>query len=636
MAEPLSTNVTIEPCLESSVYEYSLDGEKIKSTQSMSDHFTKILSRMELNDLRSEDSIDTPTDDERRIVNGGKNTFGAFFEQMRQAYIEVCALHDILSLVSSRRYFNLSANVADMEETLNSGNSRQQRELLVRQSQDMIQKSWASKRTSARQAADVLLSSYQRFMQIINTTSGNAENFHVQLSNLRQRWKIRKQNNTNRYLGDLSFRSAGSFYPFKMQFEVTKADSHKRTQNNSIEVIIPEELQVRVILKIVIETKDRQILLRTYSTMMANDTIINSQDNSYDSILENAQRTVFLKELFSQLCREASDITNIIQPTVMRNSIKCWILSDVMMTISLLRASEFDPTIDGESTHSGAHIGLLEYSLCALLRQQFLRNFHYSQLKPSTLMLGVPALRRVAGVSAFNYNQLKSISENKSILQTIIELSQHQVVRARILDLLNNLSANSDINMIINVSAFSSTTSTYGRIHLISPGYDMLCRWSYMFQIEECQVKIQYKSHLIEFQHHIEEVQRFFINQIAYFKFTVACTLAKIFGWSLVGSSMAPTVGRLTEIQFSAQLNHTQISTSIGIRIGDDLQLQVAIRKRRDHNDDTVMDDDSTDRTGGSRGVKYDPIDLDNYCGISTLQKFEMFIASLLHEEKQR
>ena len=125
----------------------------------------------------------------------------------RQAHIEVCALHDILSLVISRRYFNLSANVVDMEESLNSGNTRQQRDLLARQSQDIIHKSWMSKRTSARQAADVLLSSFERFMKIINTTSGNLENFHVQLSNLRQRWKIRKQNNTNRYLGDLSFRS---------------------------------------------------------------------------------------------------------------------------------------------------------------------------------------------------------------------------------------------------------------------------------------------------------------------------------------------------------------------------------------------------------------------------------------------
>jgi hypothetical protein len=35
--------------------------------------------------------------------------------------------------------------------------------------------------------------------------------------------------------------------------------------------------------------------------MMANDTIMNVQDNSYDSLLENAQRTVFLKELFSQV-----------------------------------------------------------------------------------------------------------------------------------------------------------------------------------------------------------------------------------------------------------------------------------------------------------------------------------------------
>ncbi|CAF2678340.1 unnamed protein product [Rotaria sp. Silwood2] len=307
-----------------------------------------------------------------------------------------------------------------------------------------------------------------------------------------------------------------------------------------------------------------------------------------------------------------------------------------MMTISLLRTSEFDPSIQTESTLCGAHIGLLEYSLCALLRQQFLRNFHYSQLKPSTLMLGVPALRRIAGVNAFNYNQLKSISENKSILQTIIDLAQHQVIRARILNVLNNLATNCDINMTVNISAFSSTTSTYGRVHLIAPGYDVLCRWSYMFQIEECQVKIQYKSHLVEFQHHVEEVQRFFINQIACFKFTIACTLAKIFGWLVVGSTMAPTVGRLSEIQFSAQLDHSQIPTSIGIRIGDDLQLQIAVRKRRERNDDTHMDDDSNERIGGAKGIKYDSINLDDYCGISTLQKFEMFISSLLHQEKQQ
>lgn len=104
----------------------------------------------------------------------------------------------------SRRYFNLSPNVTDIEENLTS---RQQQNYLARQSQDIMLKSLISKRTSARQAADVLLSSYERFMKIINTTSANSENFHVQLSNLRQRWKIRKQNNTNRYLGDLSFRS---------------------------------------------------------------------------------------------------------------------------------------------------------------------------------------------------------------------------------------------------------------------------------------------------------------------------------------------------------------------------------------------------------------------------------------------
>ena len=65
------------------------------------------------------------------------------------------------------------------------------------------------------------------------------------------------------------------------------------------------------------------------------------------------------------------------------------ILSDVVMTISLYRANEFDPQMEGEGAfHQGSHIGLLEYSLCALLRQQYIRHFRFSALKPSTLMLG--------------------------------------------------------------------------------------------------------------------------------------------------------------------------------------------------------------------------------------------------------
>lgn len=160
-------------------------------------------------------------------------------------------MHDILSLVLTRHYFNLFSNVPETDD-----NSRHQRELLARESQDIIQKSWISKRQSAKQAADVLLSSVERLMKIINTSSGNPENFHAHLSNLRQRWKIQKHANSNRYLGDLSFRSAGLSYPLKTQFEVTKADGHKRTQQNSIEVIIPEDLQVRMFLRIDIETSE--------------------------------------------------------------------------------------------------------------------------------------------------------------------------------------------------------------------------------------------------------------------------------------------------------------------------------------------------------------------------------------------
>lgn len=138
-----------------------------------------------------------------------KNSSLHSFHFSRHAYVEVCGLYDTLSLVMSTKpqYFKLMPNLPDGDDLHNNVN-RQQREMQIRQqNQDTMHKSWISKRTSARQAADVLLQSYERFMKIINTTSGNLENFHGHLSNLRQRWKIRKQNQTNRYLGDLSFRS---------------------------------------------------------------------------------------------------------------------------------------------------------------------------------------------------------------------------------------------------------------------------------------------------------------------------------------------------------------------------------------------------------------------------------------------
>ena len=48
------------------------------------------------------------------------------------------------------------------------------------------------------------------------------------------------------------------------------------------------------------------------------------------------------------------------------------------------------------------------------------------------------------------------------------------------------------------------------------------------------------------------------------------------------------------------------------------------------------MMDDDLPHERAALGIKYDPVHLDDYCGTSTLQKFEMFIASLIHAEKQQ
>ena len=75
---------------------------------------------------------------------------------------------------------------------------------------------------------------------------------------------------------------------------------------------------------------------------------------------------------------------------------------------------------------------------------------------------------------------------------------------------------------------------------------------------------------------------------------------------------------------------------SVGVRIGDDLLLQVAVYRRRSNNGiiERSMDQDSQERS--TIGIKYEPIDLDNYCGTNVFQKFEMFITSLIFEEKDQ
>lgn len=246
------------------------------------------------------------------------------------------------------------------------------------------------------------------------------------------------------------------------------------------------------------------------------------------------------------------------------------ILSDVVMTISLYRANEFDAQMEGDGAFChGSHVGLLEYSLCALLRQQYIRHFRFSALKPSTLMLGekktledwfrnaktffsrsaCPTHRRnqrfqLPAVTGDDGQQndspddrrTRSTSNHSRAVRNVVafgaSIEKFSLSRRRILDLFDQIANQCDVTMVVNVSAFSSMTSTYGRIQLIPPGYDALCRsvicrrsrrssfhlrhfsWSYMFQIEECQVRLQYKSHCIEFHHHLEELQRFFLHQV--------------------------------------------------------------------------------------------------------------------------
>ncbi|CAF1954197.1 unnamed protein product, partial [Rotaria magnacalcarata] len=81
-----------------------------------------------------------------------------------------------------------------------------------------------------------------------------------------------------------------------MEFEVAKVNSNKCTHDNSINVIIPEELQVCCNSKKDTDTRClnyEQILFRKYSTTMVNGTIMNMDNNSYDPLVENAQLTMF-------------------------------------------------------------------------------------------------------------------------------------------------------------------------------------------------------------------------------------------------------------------------------------------------------------------------------------------------------
>lgn len=98
---------------------------------------------------------------------------------------------------------------------------------------------------------------------------------------------------------------------------------------------------------VVFVVESGQLLLRTYSTMLANDAMGNSIDSNYDSILENAQRTVFLKELFAQ-----------VEQTKKKNNIERYVCSVLALSRSI-GYYQYHSTDGDEKFHSMLGMSLL-------------------------------------------------------------------------------------------------------------------------------------------------------------------------------------------------------------------------------------------------------------------------------------
>uniref|UniRef100_A0A0V0G9X6 Putative vitamin d3 receptor n=1 Tax=Triatoma dimidiata TaxID=72491 RepID=A0A0V0G9X6_TRIDM len=628
-------NISIEAPVENQIQEISYDGQEIyQMPLTMSENLARLAQKIDFSKTSCDDLKKDPDRDDSCEEDAKDSTYQSSVwpwdsvrNKLRNALTEICVLADVLAIAKEKRYMVLDPIPQEVPE-----------------SKPMTQVYARKKALSG--AASVLLTGAERLRASQNEASRNRSSppdFHIELLRLRQNWRLKKVSNT--IIGDISYRTAGSKYAHTGMFEVTKAEEEpdKCTSpppspgansklTSALKLTVPSELQGIAYIEVISQKDQEDLCSANVSLQNFSSTTAPIPEANWQKRLEAAQNVLFCKELFSQLAKEAVGLQAAIPHTVIGNQIIASTFPGMHLKITL-RHKNGGGEASGETRRGqkGEHDHVLEHSLHQMLREVHHKNTHHPFPHPSSAPLGPSKRRCLAGPSATDRYYLLEMTKSQTLLEQIIQQSQHTLLRQRTEYVLDTIIKEvKDPLIVTHWNALNSPTLSCVKINIITHGYDTICRTSLVIQVNEKSLKCVCRDgRVMHMSYEGQELRDLIFCQIYQHQISAVQALARCMGWQYLANSSHLGIGTVEPLgnASSCILASPMGDRLIAVRCEPQggCQVSIAHSPRKDFFSGQLVKERKWENLGGAfKEVRWDKMEGRNF-----LNKMELLMASL-------
>ncbi|KAJ1519309.1 hypothetical protein ONE63_004608 [Megalurothrips usitatus] len=632
-----SVNVAIEAPIENQIQEIAYDGTEVyQQPLSMSESLSKLAAKIDFGkgqDEKEEKVSEKAEDDaaakDPAAYQSSLWPWDSVRNKLKNALTEVCVLSDVLAIAKEKRYLVLDPVPQEAPET-----------------KAMV--TVYARKKALGGAAAVLLTGAERLRTSQSEAARNrtVPDFHMELLQLRKNWRLKKVGNS--IIGDVSYRTAGSKYAQSGMFEVTKAEEETTSSwsppqspsagpvppksASALKVTLPSELQGVAYIEVHCR-KDDEALFSTIVTSSALGSQGPMPDMHWQKKLEAAQNVLFCKELFAQLAKEAVQLPGPIPHMVVGNQIVASILPGIQLIIGLCHSTTTNnkKAVGPPQQKKSDHDHVLEHSIHQLLREVHHKNTHHPFPHPSSGPLGPSKQRCLAGPTAVDRHELMEMSKSKTLLEQIIEQTQHFTMRRRTEYVLDTIAKEvRDPLIISHWNSINSPTKACVKVNIMTHGYDTICRTLLVIHVGKKSLKcICRDGSVMNMSYEIQELRDLLICQIQQHQITAVQALAKCMGWQTLSNSMHLGVG---EVQQMGNASSCILASPMGDRLiavrcepQVGTHVSVAHSPRKDFFPGQLVKERKWENLGGCfKEVRWDKMEGKNF-----LNKMELLMASL-------
>lgn len=438
-----------------------------------------------------------------------------------------------------------------------------------------------------------------------------------------------------------------NFELIKTDFPVMKIENNT-SKSQFLSVIVPEEFKENFFIKIEIvnsmkQSKNKASVFDKHFSLFSNSSNGQNEQLSWQETLEQAQNTIFCKEIYNQLLREVFDhnITQDLRPIVIGNSIRMMVTQEYDLVISLVNSDKGTSVLPTDYNYDNA---MLEYFLHDSLKRYFEQNFFHYDQRPITSAFAYNSHVKIAGMAYVNLNNEedsaiinlpKSINHllNKkkkiNLLQSIKEKAEHLFLRKKVLRILNRICREiPEPHFLIEPCLWNNATSTDIRVTIMSQYYDTLSKSSFYIRLKQNQVNLLNRSNNmnLSFSDCIHNLRYYFIDQCCFHQTNLIVSLSQQLGWSLLGSSFTNEQNTLI-MRGSGLFYNDSFKKKIAVRIPSVNQIELYVFQYNS------MKPEETNRNLAGSTVdwvyikeNYTPVDINFYPGFTQIQKYELFL----------